>query len=326
MSFKRAAACIRQHKCFLVTTHTSPEGDALGAELAFCQLLKMLGKRAFVVNEESPSSEYDFLPQIKLIKIRSRKIKDLKFDCFAVLDCADLARTGQVYRLNSKGATVLNIDHHTSNSKFGDINWVEPFSSSTCEMVYQFYRALKLPISDEVALLLYTGIMTDTGSFRYTNTTGLTHRIAAELLGHNLNVAQIYKNIYGNIAFEDMQLLAEVFQKMRRGFQGKVIWFEVSRFLLKKQKNFSFDFSEYLLSLGRSFKGAEVCVLFKENLGVKDEVRVNFRSEGKVDVNRIASIFGGGGHKSASGATISGKIGEVTKRVLKVIGKALRPA
>jgi phosphoesterase RecJ-like protein len=238
-----------------------------------------------------------------------------------VLDCSYLSRTGEVYRLNSQQKPVLNIDHHISNAKFGDINWVEPATSSCSEMIYKLYKAMRIPLERDTAVLLYTGILTDTGSFRYSNTTSFTHRIVSELLKFNLDISQIYKNVYENIPFEDMQLLAKILPTIRREASGKLVWFQIKKNLLRNKK-LSFDLSEHILSFGRAIKDAQVVVLFKENLGVRNEIRVNFRSQGKVDVNRIAQSFGGGGHKTASGATIYGEIEQVRRRVLAKIKQA----
>jgi len=321
MSLRKAAACVKKHKRFLVTAHTTPEGDALGSELAFWHMIKAQGKEAVIVNHDGVPYGYDFLPGVGSIK----KFQDglsVEFDCLAVLDCSDLGRCGKVAQLDLKGKTILNIDHHISNEMFADVNWVEPRYSSTAEMIYKLNKKLGLALDKDIALLLYVGIMTDTGSFRYSNTSSSTHKIAAELLGYGINVSQVYKNIFGNIPFQDMKLLSAILPGMKRQEAGKIIWFQIEHKLLRHRK-LSFDLSENILSFARLVQGAEVVVLFKENLGVKDEIRVNFRSQGAVDVNKIASFFGGGGHRTASGATIRGKIDSVRRKVLAKIREAL---
>ncbi len=324
MSLKRAVDCIRKYNNFLITSHTSPEGDALGSELAFYLLLKKLDKDATIVNEDDVPLEYDFLPQrFSIKKFSNNLIKRVSFDCFVTLDCSDLNRSGEVYRMNITKAPILNIDHHISNQRFGDINWVDPEASSCSEMIYKIYKRLRIPLDREAAILLYVGMLTDTGSFRYANTGSFTHKAVAELLKYNLGIAQIYKNIYEEITFQDMKFLARILPSMKRCAEGKIAWFEIRRNLLKHKK-LSFDLSDTLLGFARSIKGVKVCVLFKENLGVKDEVRVNFRSNGDLDVNAIASCFGGGGHRTASGATIRGNIEQVRKKVLAKIKKSLK--
>lgn len=322
MSLKKVVACVKKHKKFLISSHTNLEGDALGSELAFYHLLKKLGKKAVVVDEDSLPTGYEFLPcQDKLIQYRDN-LKDIDFDCFAVLDCSDLNRTGEVYKLNSKARTVLNIDHHISNVKFGDVNWIEPHASSCSEIVYKLYKAMRVPLDRDAALLLYVGIMTDTGSFRYSNVTSFTHRAVSELLKFGLDIPQIYKSINENIPFEEIQLLGKILPSMKREARGRIIWFQIRGDMLRRKK-LSFDLSEHILTFGRAVKGAEAVVLFKENLGAKNEIRLNFRSQGKVDVNKIAKFFGGGGHKTASGATVHGSIDSVRKRVLAKIKESL---
>lgn len=323
MSLKKVIECIKRNKNFLITSHTNPEGDALGSELAFHSLLKKLGKHATIINEDDLPYGYDFLLGKNIIKKFKQNLKGIKFDCFVVLDCSDLKRTGEVYRINTENKPILNIDHHISNQRFGDINWVEPSVSSCSEMIYKLYKKLHLSLDKAVAICLYTGILSDTGSFRYSNTASFTHQAVSELLKYNFNIPQIYKNIYENIPFEDMKLLSKILPNMRREAGGKIVWFQVKRDMLKN-KRLSFDLSEHILSFGRAIKDVEVAVLFKENLGVRDEIRVNFRSQGKVDVNRIASFFGGGGHKTASGATVHGKIEQVRRRILAKIRKSLK--
>lgn len=337
MSLKRVVGLIKKHRNFLITVHTNPEGDALGSELAFYMMLKKLGKNAIIVNEDDVPYGYDFLPGQNIIKkfnrrfffesesVNSRKkdLRNINFDCFAVLDCSDLARTGEIHRLNSKSRPIINIDHHISNDRFGDANWVDPNASSTSEMIYVLYKRLKVPFDKDVALLLYVGILTDTGSFRYTNTTKHTHKAVSELLKYNLDVTGTYKHIYENIPFEDIKLLIRILPNIKREVGGKIIWFQIKQDMLKNKK-LSFDLSEELLSFARAIKDVEVAVLFKENLGLKDEIRVNFRSQGRVDVNKIANFFGGGGHRTASGATVRGRIDQVRKKVLAKIKENLK--
>jgi phosphoesterase RecJ-like protein len=166
------------------------------------------------------------------------------------------------------------------------------------------------------------GILTDTGSFRYTNTTWFTHAMVAELLRYGIDVARVYKSVNENIPFSDMKLLSSILPRLQRDASGRIAWFQIKRTLLEHRRVY-FDLSEHLLGFARSIKGVEVALLFKENLKVNNEIRVNFRSQG-VDVNRIAAFFGGGGHKTASGATIHGELDTVTRNVLRNVREALK--
>ncbi len=323
MSIRKIIAQIKEHDNFLITSHVNLEGDALGSELAFSRLIKALGKNAVIVNEDNPPYGYEFFPGVDTIRKYKDNLKDIKFDCFVALDCSDLKRTGEVYRLNSGFKPVLNIDHHISNVKFGQFNWIEPRASSCCEMIYELYEKSGVKIDKETALLLYAGIVADSGSFRYSNTSSRTHKIVSGLLKYGLDVVEVYKNLFGNIPLADMKLIAKVLNDIHSKAQGKIIWFQIKAAMLRKHKMIYADLTDYVLSFARAIKGAEVVVLFKENLGTKFEVRVNFRSQGEIDVNEIAKFFGGGGHKSASGCTIRGSIGQVSKKVLKKIDEAL---
>jgi phosphoesterase RecJ-like protein len=324
MSLKKAVECVRKNKRFLITAHTNLEGDALGSELAFYRLLKALGKQALVVNDDKLPYGYEFLPDINCIKKLSARLKNLRFDCLAVLDCSDLHRTGQTYKLNTSAKPVLNIDHHISNSNFGKFNWVDARASSCSEMIYRLFKALGVPIDQKSAMLLYVGILTDTGSFRYPNTTSDTHKAVADLLKHDLDVTRIYKKVYENMPFCDSKLLSQILPKMKAELNGKVIWFEIKKSILSANKIISIDLTDKVLGFARAIQGVEVVALFKENLKFRDEIRVNLRSQGKIDVNKIAGFFGGGGHKTASGCTIKGKIDQARKKVLSKIKEAFR--
>lgn len=322
MSIKKAISCIKNHHNFLITTHTNSEGDALGGELAFYRLLKKMGKRAIIINDGDFPPTYAFFPGINKIKKFKKSTRNLKFDCFVALDCASLKRCGKLADINLRSRPILNIDHHISNEMFGEINWIKPNSSSCCEMLYELYRELHIPLDKTTAMLLYVGIFTDTGSFHYSNTSALTHSIVAELLKFNLNIVQIYKNIYENIPFKEMQLLIKILPTLSSEFAGKVAYFQIKKELIKNKK-LSVDLMEYILTLGRAIQNIEVVVVFRENVDKKNQVRVNFRSQGKVDVNKIARFFGGGGHKAASGCTVKGKIQEVSRKVLSKIKENL---
>lgn len=316
-----AAAFIKKHGSFLITAHTNLEGDALGSELAFFFLLKKLGKDALIVNEDGVPESYGFLPGIQFIRRFGKKMR-VRFDAFVALDCSDLHRTGQVYTLNGSGRPTLNIDHHVSNRRFADVNWVDPEASSCSEMVYRLYKQMKVPFSRESALCLYTGLVTDTGSFRYINTTAFTHVAAAELIRTGVDVSRVYRTVYETIPYGDVRFLTSILPRMHREAGGKIIWLQLKRDDLKGRK-LTLDLTEHILSFARAIKGVEVVVLFKENLGVKNEIRVNLRSRGKVDVNRIAATVGGGGHKTASGATAHGSIAGVRRQVVRAIKQAL---
>lgn len=323
MSLNEICLSIKKHNNFLITAHTSPEGDALGSQLGFYNLIKKLGKRATIICDDQLPAGYDFLPGIKHIRCLGKKFKYIKFDCLVVLDCADLKRTGRVYQLNTHNKPVVNIDHHISNKIFGDVNWVDAHTSSCSEMIYKLSKRLGLPMDKHTALVLYTGIMTDTGSFRYSNTSSSTFKIAAELLKFGVNVAGVYRHAYENIPPQQVKLLLKILSNIKFFAQGRIATFKIDA-ELKKAKISGIDLADYVLTFGRAIKGVEVVILLKHSLGLRSFVRVNLRSQGRVDVNKIASFFGGGGHKAAAGCTIAGGVPVVRRKVIAKICQVLR--
>jgi len=293
------------------------EGDALGSELAFRALLAKLGKKGIIVNDDPVPEEYRFLPGAAGIRLFD-DARGAAFQCLVTLDCSDAQRAGRVCSLNTQGRPTLNIDHHVSNLMFADTNWVEPDFSSCCELIYRLYKALDVPFDRESALNLYAGIMTDTGSFRFPNTSAGTHSAVADLMRFPLGVSALYRRIYESVPYEDIRFLASVYPSIKRDAGGKVVWFEIKEAAIRRAR-LSCDLSERVLSFGRSIRGVEVVALFKEIGGEKPRVRVNLRSQGGVDVNAVASLFGGGGHRTASGATVPGTLKAVSRKVLAVI-------
>lgn len=323
MSLNEICRSIKKYNSFLITAHISPEGDALGSQLGFYNLIKKLGKQATIVSDDQLPLCYDFLPGTKYIRRLSKEFKGIKFDCLVVLDCADLKRTGRVYKLNQDNKPVLNIDHHISNQNFGDVNWVNARASSCSEMVYKLYKRLHLSMDKNTALVLYTGIMTDTGSFRYSNTASSTFKAAAELLKFGVNVAGIYRYTYENIPAQEVKLLLKILSKIKFFGQGRIAVFQIDPELPRGKKT-SIDLADQVLSFGRAIRGVEVVVLLKNILSLKPQVRVNLRSQGKVDVNKVAAFFGGGGHKTAAGCTILGGFLVVRRKVIARICQGLK--
>ena len=322
MSLNKICRSIKKYNNFLITAHTSPEGDALGSMLGFYNLVKKLGKQATIIIDDQLPYGYDFLSGIQHIRRLGKEFNHIKFDCLVVLDCADLKRTGRVYELNLDNKPVLNIDHHISNQIFGDVNWVDARASSCSEMVYRLHKRLRLSMDEDTALVLYTGIMTDTGSFRYSNTSSSTFKIAAELLKFKVNVAGVYRYTYENIPLQEVKLLLKFLSKVKFFSQGRIAAFGIDSESSRGKKT-KIDLADQCLNFGRTIKGVEVVVLFKHNLSLKSQIRVNLRSQGRVDVNKIAAFFGGGGHKAAAGCTLNGEIRKTVKKVIVKIQQSL---
>lgn len=321
MSLKKVVQEIKRHKTFLVTAHTNLEADAVGSELALVRLLNALGKKGFIVNESRVPPECEFLPGVEYILKPSPAVG--KFDCAVFLDCSEASRAGGVARLAVNKYPTLNIDHHISNTYFADVNWVMPRASSACEMVYRLYRKMKIPVDKESALCLYAGILVDTGSFRFNNTGSACHRIAASLIAKGVSAAAAYRALNENNPFSDIRLLSPVLATMKSAASGAVVWVSIGGKALGAKLP-TVDLSELALTLMRSIKGVELAMVFKEIRKNKKLVRINFRSQTDFDCNRLASFFGGGGHKNASGATIPGGLTEIENKVTRKAAGLMR--
>ncbi len=315
---KKLLAEIRKksNKTFLVCAHINLEGDALGSELAVYWLLKALGKKVILLNEDNVPREYAFLPGAEFIRHRAEA---LDYDIAILVDCSDTSRIGNIQKLLRKDRLIINIDHHISNSRFGDVNWIEAGSSSACEMIFYLFKALGVKIKKREAICLYAGIMTDTGSFKYKTTSWRTHYIASELLKTGLDVYRIYRYINESLKVGTVEALGKIIRTLSVSDDGRVAWLVVNNSLIRNEPDLA-EATDSIIYFARSIAGVEVAMLFKE-IRANKETRVNFRSTGKADVNRIAKVFGGGGHRMASGATIRGNFKESVEKAVMVARK-----
>ena len=307
-AWKEIIKKIRESRKFLITAHVSLEGDALGSELATFILLKRLHKRAVIYNNDQTPEIYKFLPYSEVIR---NNLKGDKFDAAIVLDCSDSSRTGKVKDYLSRVDCIINIDHHISNTLFGDINLIEPKVSSTAEMLYGLCRRLHV-MDRKIALCLYTGIFTDTGNFTYTNTTKETHKIVANLIHYNVSPRIIYENTHSLCDYTDLKNIGRIISHLKFDASGKICWE-----IIKHWQDKNYDLTEVIFSTMRLLRNVEVLILFKRIESKK--IRVNFRSRSHVDVNKIAKFFGGGGHKSASGTTIEDTLESAVKKVVSFV-------
>lgn len=312
---------IKEYKRFLITAHVNLEGDSLGSQLAMKALLDAMGKEAFIVDNDAVPEHYKFLP--KANEVSNKIDKGLAFDAAVILDCPTLRRIGKVRELVTKNKPIINIDHHISNEKFGSVNWVDPHASSAGEMVYRLFKKTGTPLTKEIALSLYIAILTDTGSFNYDNTSGVTHEIASELLGYGLEPAAVSESVYEKRSLEDIKLLALVLATIKVNERGDVAYLEITRKMIS-QTGADMYKSEGLVNYARSIDKVKVAIIFKEDAKELNKINVSFRSKGDLDVNGVASHFGGGGHIKASGCVIEGNLREVEEKVLAKVEEELR--
>jgi len=318
MSLKKVLKKIKKQNKFIVSAHVNLEGDALGAELALARLLRKIGKKVWVVNADAAPQIYGFLPEIKSIINSKKRIPD--YDVLIAVDCCDETRLGNASKLIRQDKVIINIDHHKSNNRFADINWVDTKASSASEMVYEMYKGLNVKIDKISAMQLYVGILTDTGSFRYSNTNVQTHRIAAELLSKNLSANKIYQQIYESNPLELIRIVSNILSEFRTDKSNKVAWVKIKSDILNKL-NSRIDIADNIFDFLRSIKGIEVAMIFKQ-LNSK-LTKISFRSRGKIDVAKLAESFGGGGHRTASGCSVEKGIKAAESLVLKKLKKLI---
>ena len=233
------------------------------------------------------------------------------------MDCGDPERVDDDFK--AQGLTV-NIDHHLSNTEYATLNWVDTSAASAAEMIWRLAAAMDLPITPDAATALYTGVMTDTGGFRYTNTDALTLRIAGDLVERGANPALIAGSVYESRKPQSVRLIGEVYASLKYEFEGRLVWNEITQALYGTVGGDEFE-PDGLASDIRGIDGVEVSALFHET--VEGNCRVGLRSKGKVNVSALAQTLGGGGHHNASGAYMRGEYTERREWALGVIREYL---
>ena len=318
-NMKNIIQTIKKNKSFLISTHVNPDPDALCSQLAIAAYLRSLGKKILIINHEPLPSRFHFFPGIRSIRAY-REGSKVNYDVAIVVDCGDLNRIGDVKKLIQKNKILINIDHHVTNDSFGSLNLIKPKASSTAEVLYEFFLKGKYRLTNNVALCLYAGIMTDTGAFRYENTSSRTHAIAGELIKFKFSPVDLYRRIYETISFKDLKEFTKVISCFDVLFSGQVTCVELKKKTLSKFSD-AFDLRDAIFKFLRSIKDVEVFVIFTE-VG-RGETRVNFRSSQRINVAKLADHFGGGGHRRASGCMLEKNILEARKEVLKEIKRVL---
>ncbi|MCB9757615.1 MAG: bifunctional oligoribonuclease/PAP phosphatase NrnA [Candidatus Omnitrophica bacterium] len=320
MNFSKILESFSRHRVFIVATHVNPDPDALSSQLAVAMYLKACGKKVMVFGEDDLLPRYAFLPGASMIK-KVNPLKKIDYDAVIVVDCGDLERVGDVEKIIDPQKPIINIDHHITNHYFGTINHVVPKASSTAEIIFEMFEFARFKIDKKIATLLYLGIMTDTGSFRFENTTSRTHEVVSQLLHFKLPVNSFYQQLYESVPLEDLQYFTKVVGGFRSYFDHQVLMVELRRSMLKKFSK-EFDLRDKIFSYLRAIKGVEVIGILTEH--GKNKTRVNFRSQHEVDVAQLAAFFNGGGHSRASGCIVSGDICRASEMILAQLKKVFK--
>ena len=317
----RVLEVIREHKTFCIVGHMRPDGDCIGSQLGLALALRNEGKRVTVWNQDAIPLKYKFLVGDGLIE---KPKAGQKFDCVIATDCASYERLGTAGDCVKQRKVLINIDHHATNPRYGDVNWVSPREPSTGELIYRLLKVARWPITPPIADLLFAAISTDTGSFQYPNTRPGTFHAGAELVTRGANLAKICDEVYQSYPLSRAKLLKHVYSKFRLTDNDRIAW------LWLKKKDFTrtgaeSDDTEGLIDHLRAIEPVVVACVFEE---IEPEMtRISLRSKSdRVNVSEICGQFGGGGHPAAAGARIPGKPLSVQRKVIAAVKRALKAA
>jgi bifunctional oligoribonuclease and PAP phosphatase NrnA len=323
MSYQKALSSagrfLKENDHFLVINHVSPDGDATGSLLAMGHILSVLGKTFVLANEGVTPEKFLFLPLGNQIVNLSDDILDSQFNKVIALDCGDEKRMGKAVNYMAEDATLLNIDHHQSNDSFGAFNLIRTDACATAEILFDLVKEMGLSLTKDLAMCLYTGILTDTGGFRYSNTDAVVMNKAAELLSAGVEPAVVAERCLETITSSYIRLLQLVFPTLSLEMDGKVASLIITTDAMK-ESTASLEDMEGIVNYARNIEGVEVGILYKQIDSTT--VKVSLRSRSIIDVANIAKAVGGGGHARAAGCTIQGDIKEVQGLVLEKVRQA----
>ena len=309
-------SALDESQSVLISVHKNPDGDALGSQLALLHALKRRGKEVAAHNLDRVPETYAFLPGAG--HITHGPTVNGSYDAMVVLD-AEPGRTG-LFSGGWPATKLINIDHHITNAREWQLTWLDAEASATGEMVYRLLNRMGENVDREIALCLYTAIFTDTGSFRYSNTTPESMRIAARLIDAGANPWLVTENVYESFSFRRLRLLGNVLSGMELSSDGRTASIVVSDDLYRITGTSAED-TDNFVNFARSVKGVEVAVLFRQT--GPTQYKISLRSKGRVDLSSLATHFGGGGHKNAAGGMLDGPLDEVRDRVLSAVQREL---
>ncbi len=319
-TFAQIAAALREHDSFVVLSHVRPDGDALGSQIAMGLALQQLGKKAKVWNEEGLLEKFSFLPGGELVSLPPNEPQD--FDVVLALDTATRQRLGEnVLAAVGNAKLWINIDHHPSNPRYGDLVHIDSIAPATGQILFELLQSQNLPLDEAIAENLFAAISTDTGSFQYPNTTARTFEIAADILRCGIDVGRLSQQLYESYPRRRIELLRVLLDRMHFDADGKVASFSLPLATANELGVIPED-NEGLIDHLRAIEGVIVAIFFEELENGK--VRVSMRSKDeRADVCKICMSFKGGGHKLAAGARVLGSLDDVARRVIAAAVEAV---
>lgn len=309
-----AADFLRSQSTLVLTSHVNSDGDGIAGGLALVRLLRQLDVAAILLLQDVPPQGYAFLDGWDDIATTSDQ-PATRHSIAAVLDCPNYDRIGTVAEHLASDATLLNIDHHHDNNRFGAVNLVADAVCSTCEMIYHLAVHMNLEIDQTIAEQLYTGILFDTGGFRYSLTTPTSLEVGADLVRRGARLDRIADRLYNSATFGSVKLFGRAIDSLALHHDGRVATLSLTHEEMQQGD------PEAAVNYGLRIRGVEVTALFKEESA--NHFRISLRSREDVDVSAIAGIFGGGGHARAAGCRLDGDLDDVRRRVVAAIEQVI---
>jgi len=316
---------IKASKDIIILPHISADGDALGSSLALALAIKKTNRDVRVYLEEEIPQIYTFLPGKELaLEYSTINTSDSDIphvETVIALDTGDLERLGKRAEILNNARIKINIDHHPTNTYFAEINHVIPKASATCEIVYELIKGLEIELNNDIALCLYTGILTDTGGFKYSNTTSLTHLVVSELVNYEIDIPAVTYRIFDAISEGKLKLIGKAIDSIELFENGKLALITVTKKMIEESGALEEE-SEGVINYARNIIGVEVAALFKEKSEL--ETKVSLRSKSYANVAEVAFRHKGGGHKNAAGCTINANPDEAKKIIFNDLVLAVK--
>jgi phosphoesterase RecJ-like protein len=310
---------IQAARRFVITSHVAQDGDNVASQLAVALILGRLGKEVRIVDRDPVPPRWRFLPGVDCIEVADRVPGDPEVGI--VVDTTRIGRTGLDWSGVRPPLVLVNLDHHVSNERFGDVNWVETDSPATSFLAYRLALRLGVEIEPDLATCLFTGLMTDTGYFHYAGTTAETFRAAAELIAHGARHVDLYRQVYDDRPLPELRLLGHALAEIRTCAGDRVAWIEITPATLSRA-GATFEHAGPIVNSLCTIRGVDVGLTFEER-GAR-RTMVEIRSSGRVDVGAIAKALGGGGHHNASGCTLEVGLDAARAVVLEHVSEAVR--
>lgn len=311
---------LRNNNNILVVSHNHPDGDAIGSLIAMGLSLNIWNKKITLLNESPIPAAYRFLPSVDRVV---QKINGPSYDVAMILDCGDLERIGKAVSTVRNIPVIINVDHHVTNTRFGNFQLIDTSACATAEIIYRLIKAMAIPIDKEIATSIYTGIMTDTGSFRFCNTNGSAFSICQEMVEMGVNPYNIAQRVYGSYSLDRIKLLNLALNSIEVSDNGKFSIMTLTKHMFDETNTKPEDVNGFI-NYAKNIADVKVAALVQENYNTTGKSKnsnmfhVSLRSDGTVDVSRIAASFGGGGHSTAAGFNIESTQSDIKSQIFQI--------